>query len=400
MAVATEGQLELAESNGKPPTERDKWLAARRLGIGSSDIASLFPEDTKYGCTRELVFEKRGTKPDFDRTENEQALLKRGTKLESLVAEEFSEKYGLKVRKQPMFVDPQNPVRRVSIDYQIVKAATDQITGMWPELKIEGECGPGILECKTTNVFDYQRMTKEGIITDYVYQLQYQLGVKGYKWGVFAVLEPDWWKLIAFAMAPESRLIAEIDRRVNTVWEVVADKSVALPPALPSGDSRCYSCLFRKTCRGIQYLDEYAPIQSKEYVEDDTFSEELSDLRTVRDKLAADKAAEEKIVSAVQKKMLDKGQVKISVPSVGATVRWQEQIGANKWDGKGLDAKDGEIGRKLDFANWVQEIDPSLVVEFQREKPSSPLLSDEFKYRSAPTRPFVVDFEQEGVTHA
>jgi hypothetical protein len=376
-------------------TEREQWLAKRRLGIGSSDAAALFPERSKYGCTRELIFDKRGTPPDFERPEYEQLVLRRGNKLESLVAEEFSEQYGFKVRRKAMIVDREDPSRRVSLDYQVVKATTDRITGVWPELNghIEGDCGPGVLECKTTNVFDYQRMLKEGIIPDYVFQMQRHLDVSGYKWGVFALLEPDWWKLLAFPMTPNAVIIQEMNLRATAAWDTVQDTTLPLPPALPSGDARCYSCLWRKTCRGIQYLDEYAPIKSKEYTEDDSFSEQLSDLKKVRTEKAALEELETTIAASIQERMKAEGKTKISVPSVGATVRWQEQQGASSWDGRALDAADGQLGRWADFGEWAMENRPDVVLEFQKEKPSSPLLSANYKFRKAPTRPFVVEFD-------
>lgn len=374
--------------------EREKQLAERRKGVGSSDVAALFPEDSKYGCTRELVFDKRGVKPDFERTEGEQAVLEKGNELEPVIAEKFSRDYGFKVRRQPVTVDPSEPTRRVSMDYQIVKATTDQITGVWPKLVIQGECGPGVLECKTTNLFDYAKMVKEGIIPDYVFQMERLLQVTGYKWGVFAVLEPDFWKMLVFPFTPHADLIVEMDKRARAFWTLIEDPTLPLPPALPSGDARCGSCLWRKTCRGQQYLHEYHPQKASEYTEDDSFSEVLSDLKHVRNQIDALQETETNIEKNVKEEMTAKKLVKLSVPAVDAKVIWQDQDGANKWDTKALEAEAGTIGRKVAFADYVQGQHPELVIDFQKKFPKSESIEDKFKFRAAPTKPFKVTFKE------
>lgn len=341
---------------------REDCLAERRRGIGSSDVASLFPETAKYGCTRELIFDKRGVTPDFDRTEGEKSVLEKGNELEAVAAQKFSRDYGFKIRHQPVTIDDAEPTRRVSMDYQIVKATTKQILTMWPNVQLSGECGPGILEVKTTNLFDYAKMQKEGIIPDYVFQMERLLQVTGYKWGVFAVLEPDFWKMLVFPFTPHADLIAEMDTRARAAWTLVEDPTLPLPPALPSGDARCCGCLWRKTCRGQQYLNEYAPQRASEYTEDDTFSEKLSDLKHLREQIDGLEVTEKEIKTAIQTEMTAKQLVKLSVPAVGAKVLWQDQDGALTWDTKALEAEQLHLAEK-------------------------------YKYRKAPTKPFKVTFD-------
>lgn len=342
--------------------ERETWLAERRRGIGSSDVAALFPEESKYGCTRRLVFDKRGIPPDFDRTDGEKGVLEKGNELEPLIAEKFSREYGFKIRHQPMVVDDSEPTRRVSMDYQIVKATTDQILGLWPKVQIQGECGPGVLEVKSTNLFDHAKMIKDGIIPDYVFQMERLLQVTGYKWGVFAVLEPDFWKMLVFPFTPHSDLIFEMDNRARAAWALIEDKTLPLPPALPSGDQRCGSCLWRKTCRGQQYLNEYTPEKASEYTVDESFSEKLSDLKHLREQIGALESTETQIKTAIQTEMTAKHLIKLAVPAVGAKVIWQDQDGPLKWDTKALEAEQSHLAAK-------------------------------YKYRGAPTKPFKVTFE-------
>src|ERR1051325_2838672 len=90
---------------------RNLWLEQRRMGIGSSDTASLFSEASKYGCTRRLVFDKRGVPIDFERPEPDQAVFERGHVLEPIIAKKFSERYGLKMRRKAMIMDRSRPDR-------------------------------------------------------------------------------------------------------------------------------------------------------------------------------------------------------------------------------------------------------------------------------------------------
>jgi predicted phage-related endonuclease len=77
-----------------PIPTREDWLEQRRRYVGGSDSASLFPEDSKYGCSTRLFFDKSGQKPDYPRTQREEDILKRGNVWESIVANYFSETTG------------------------------------------------------------------------------------------------------------------------------------------------------------------------------------------------------------------------------------------------------------------------------------------------------------------
>src|ERR1700722_3426949 len=82
---------------------RAAWLEDRRKGIGGSDVHHLFPEESKYGCTLQLWYDKTGTPEDYRRTPDELRIMNRGHILEDVVADIYMEETGRKVirKKQP-----------------------------------------------------------------------------------------------------------------------------------------------------------------------------------------------------------------------------------------------------------------------------------------------------------
>lgn len=78
---------------GVDRTDRERWLAVRRTGIGGSDVSALLGW-SKWASARELWEEKTGRRND-DESPNEAADW--GTLLEPIVREEFSRRIGIAV---------------------------------------------------------------------------------------------------------------------------------------------------------------------------------------------------------------------------------------------------------------------------------------------------------------
>lgn len=347
--------------NGSPA-----WHAERALGIGGSESASLF--NAGWGCERRLVMEKRGQQPDYQRTKREEEILERGNELEDIVADKFVRETGLKVRRQPSQVSKTYPHARVNMDRQIVAVdenhllslTTDPHSGISPleEIIKPGEhIGPGYLECKTMNEWDFKRLLKDGFAKHehYILQLQHGLAVKEYKWGAFAFLEPTWWQFKWFLLVRNDLLCDEIMRRVEATWVLVEDTSLPLPDALPHGDKRCNNCLYRKSCRGEAYLAEYANADfSSDYVQitDPALVELATDYRDAREAAESASAIVDTIKARIQEKMAAESLTKIEVPNV-VKFNWYETAGRKTWDGKALN---GEINalRKTKDENLVQ----------------------------------------------
>ncbi len=144
----------------------DQWLASRKAGIGGSDaaaIAGLNKWQSPIGVYYDKISEGTG-----DQLPSEAAYF--GNVLEEIVAEEFSKRTGLKVRKCNAIL--QHP------DYPWMLANVDRL--------IVGEdLG---LECKTASEYLKKEWEDEEIPASYLIQCQHYMAVTGYKAWWIAVL--------------------------------------------------------------------------------------------------------------------------------------------------------------------------------------------------------------------
>lgn len=153
------------------PSSREEWLQHRTNGIGSSEVATIVglnPWETPYQLWRR--------KMGIDPAKEENFAMKAGHYLEDAVSQFWHDETGRQVIKASagdwLIVDDERPYMRVSPDrtYWLGESRS-------PEAK-------GILECKTTQLsIDPDDMPKHWFC-----QVQYQLGVAGYKSGSLAWL--------------------------------------------------------------------------------------------------------------------------------------------------------------------------------------------------------------------
>ncbi len=152
--------------------DRDQWLAARREGIGASEVATIVglnPWETPYQLWRRKV--------GLDEAKPMSAAMAAGHILEDGVARYWAEATGRQIiqssRSDFMFVDPEKPFLRVSPDRTY-----------WLEGEPRNDDNKGILECKTTRmVVDPADLPKHWFA-----QVQMNLGVAGYTSGSLAWL--------------------------------------------------------------------------------------------------------------------------------------------------------------------------------------------------------------------
>ena len=303
------------------------WHDDRARGIGGSDVASLFNEG--YGCERRLAYEKRRIEPDYKRPESEQDLLDSGNWLEDIVAQRFSFKTGLQVRRQPSRVAKNHPHARVNMDRQIIGVDPAHLRSLLDDnhplaqfLDEEGHgIGPGALECKTMNEWDYKRLAVEGFgrHPHYILQLQHTLAVTGYQWGMFAFLERHWFRFQWFAVQRNEELCQLLLDTCETKWPTLSDPAAPLPDALPSGDKRCKSCLYRKSCRGEAYLAEHADgdlATDYQLVSDPEIVELATDFRDAREQAEQAETVVEEIKKRLKAWMREHQIVKLNADNV------------------------------------------------------------------------------------
>jgi predicted phage-related endonuclease len=301
-------------------SERQEFLEARKLGIGGSDCAAVFNEG--YGCSRALWYDKTDTPRDFERTDRELRILRRGTLMEEVVADEYSAVTGRKIRRLGTKVSKTYPFMRVNIDRQIVNDSR----------------GPGVLEVKTASPWIFRDMNApdpetggaKGLPTQYVLQMQHSLAVTGYQWGAFAVMNASSWDMLTFEITRNEALIDEIARREFDFWLSV-DNGAPPQQLEKSNDRRCANCSWRKTCRGQAVI---VPERDSEYVEDDSLAELAIDYRDATQLVENYEALADDIKKRLQEAVA--GRTGIIIPSVGYRIRWKEQKGRSGWDSKAL----------------------------------------------------------------
>lgn len=97
---------------------RKKWEAARREGIGGSDVAALFGLAGKWSSPRHVFEEKHG-RPTFRETEPAEI----GREIETFVARMFTKRSGLKVKMPSgMIQNIERPWMRANVDRYVVDA--------------------------------------------------------------------------------------------------------------------------------------------------------------------------------------------------------------------------------------------------------------------------------------
>lgn len=184
----------------------DEWLLDRRRGIGGSDVSTILGLN-KWKSAYQLWLEKTG-QVELDHTNSEPAYW--GNVLEEVVAKEFQERTGLKVRRRnQVFEHPLHPFLRANIDRDVV-----------------GE--KAVLECKTANQFLANEWEGEEIPLSYLCQVQHYMNVMNYDHAYIAVLiggQKFVWKRIE----RDQELIDMITERLVDFWETNVVEGVEPP---------------------------------------------------------------------------------------------------------------------------------------------------------------------------
>lgn len=325
------------------------WRETRKTGIGGSDVHALL-NITTYGkgCARSLMFEKTGTEPDYPFNADPD-LLKRGNKLEAIVADEYEEQTGRKVRRAPMD-DFGVPIPRRSKEYPWALVNTDRsiLAGHG------GVTDTGDLELKTHGQGPFIALLRDGLPPSHILQVQHSMLVTGHKWGAIAVLQPDTFKLKHFDINRSEEVIDEIKKAGDAFWTL--KEKGGLPAELPDAqDMRCKVCQYRITCRG-EAMDEQAAAMMKAQKEGKVHLVQISDpeLATTianRELLAQEiKAAEE------QKALLD-DQIKAAVKQHGEAILvgdfkvYCKPMVSNRVDLDALKKAEPELVKKYTKAN-------------------------------------------------
>lgn len=145
---------------------REEWLQERQSGLGGSDAGTILGVN-KWKSKTQLFFEK--TNPEL-RQEIDNEYIYWGNILEDVVAKEFENRTGKRVRRDNrMLRHPEREFMFANMDRVVV-----------------GE--KALLECKTTSQYNKDLWEGDDIPAQYLCQVQHYMAVTGYEKAYIAVL--------------------------------------------------------------------------------------------------------------------------------------------------------------------------------------------------------------------
>ena len=191
---------------------RDQWLQARRKGIGGSDVSAIAGLN-KWKSPVAVYLDKVGQSPLEDTT-GEAAYW--GNVMEDIVAQEFSIRTGMKVRRRnAILVHPEHDFMFANVDRLIIG-------------KKEG------LECKTASEFLKGEWQDDEIPAAYLLQIQHYMAVTGYKaWHIAVLIGGN--KFIHKRIERDEELINYLTQIEKDFWENHVLKEI--PPSFDGSDA-------------------------------------------------------------------------------------------------------------------------------------------------------------------
>jgi len=190
---------------------RQEWLKARKMGLGGSDIASVFGY-SNYDTPFQLYLDK--IDPEVPEEEEQTDLQLIGTLQEETVATLFTHKTGFKVQHRwSIFQHKDHPFLLANIDRYVI-----------------GE--KALLECKTAHLSkrnEWGEIGTDEIPYEYLMQVTHYMTVTGLRIAYVAVLiagsEFRWYKVNY-----NERLANGLIAGAKTFWEDHVQKRVPPPP--------------------------------------------------------------------------------------------------------------------------------------------------------------------------
>ncbi|WP_406322783.1 YqaJ viral recombinase family protein [Streptomyces sp. NBC_00519] len=196
-----------------PNLEREQWLAARRAGVGGSEVAAVLGM-SKYTSPREVYLDKVGELP-LDRPQPPELAEAAfwGLTHEPTVAEVFAERTGLAVVEGPgMLAHVKRPWMLANVDRYVLA---------------EGESTPSsLLEIKTRSAYQLDEWLL-GVPDGPALQTHWYLAVTGYSHAhVAALLGGN--RLIIHRVERDEQLVENLVEIVGRFWQHVLDRTA--PP--------------------------------------------------------------------------------------------------------------------------------------------------------------------------
>lgn len=303
------------------PKSHKEWLTLRMEGIGSSEVASILglnPFQTPYQLWR------KKTGQDAPSTEN--VAMRRGHWCEDAVAQYFGETTKHEIIKRSitdwLIRDVDKPYLQVSPDRTYWLASDGVKHGKF------AEANKGILECKTTNL----SVDPDNIPVHWFCQLQYQLGVAGYKKGALAWMSRGF-QFGHVEIEHDEGFFAWLVEKVDAFWNdnILGGKE---PAAINAQDI---------ICKFARHTD------GKCANADDEIYQHYLDVRKVKEEIAALEDRKAQIEEEIKLHMAD-AEALIYQGDTLAT--WKSPKESMKFDEKAFKAEHPELWKQ--YAKCVQ----------------------------------------------
>lgn len=191
--------------------EHEQWLEARRKGIGGSDAAAIAGLN-KWKSPVQVYLEKTGQAPEEEAGEAAYW----GNILEDVVAQEFSNRTGLKVRRRNAILrHPKHEWMIANVDRLIVGERTG-------------------LECKTASEYLKDEWAGDEVPATYLIQCQHYMAVTGYDaWWIAVLIGGN--KFVYKKIERDDELISYLIDIERDFWENHVKKRI--PPAFDGSDA-------------------------------------------------------------------------------------------------------------------------------------------------------------------
>lgn len=190
--------------------DRDRWLEYRRKGIGGSDAAAIAGLNP-WRSPIEVYLDKIGEMPE----QEDNKRIYWGRVLEDVVAREFTERTGKRVRRRnAILVHPEHDFMYANVDRLIVGKRVG-------------------LECKTTSEYAKDQWADDKVPEHYILQCQHYMAVTGYKgWWIAALIGGN--KFVYKYIERDQDIIDYLIQLESDFWQMVKDKT---PPAVDGSES-------------------------------------------------------------------------------------------------------------------------------------------------------------------
>lgn len=197
--------------------DRSEWLKLRQQGIGGSDAAAILGMN-RWKSPIDVWVEKTISQSIEDDS-NEYTYW--GQLLESVVANEFQKRTGLKVRKcNYLLQSAEYPFMLANIDREII----GQKSG---------------LECKTTSEYNKDKWVDDEIPAEYILQCQHYMAVTGYEsWWIAVLIGGN--KFVYKEIHRDEELIKLLIDAEQDFWHDYVEAKI-MPPA--DGSAACTKVL-------------------------------------------------------------------------------------------------------------------------------------------------------------